>query len=486
MRTPIHLGFDTEDRSQDITLEEADLRQGTLIVGVNGTGKSTLLHSMVMQHISNGDGLALLDPHGDLTHDVMLSMSPELRENVILFDPADVDFPFGLNLLECDDRSNPLLVNRIESEVVSTFKKLFEDSWGPRMEHILRHAILTLILGTPGSTILDIVLLLTDLQQRERYVSRVTEEEIRHYWAYEFPTNRKTQDEWVAPILNKLGRFLVNPVIRNIVAQPKSSFDFRTIMDEGKVLLVNLSKGRLGEDNAALLGSTIVGKILIAALSRAEVRREERRQFHLIVDEFQSFATESFPTLQSEARKYAIDTTVAHQTRSQLDDGDPKGLNHGSTLNVGNYICFRLSGPDARELALQFDSTPPEPEPVLDSPSYKTGRPGLLRTDPDRILVPGRPRSYSDVEGETANRLANAANFHAHCRLIQSDGLIQRYVRIHSWLPTQYPDAYEEIRNQSRQLATPRNELEASINRVWRGDSPESRYDLPGEDGEPR
>lgn len=174
---------------------------------------------------------------------------------------------------------------------------------------------------------------MTDESVRALFLSNVGDPIVRRYWENLFPSRRREQEEWTASSLNKIGRFLANPVIRNIVSQPRSTIDFREVMDQGKILLVNLSKGQIGEDNSSLLGSVIIGKILVAALSRAEIPREKRRRFHLIVDEYQSFATASFPTLQSEARKFNIDTVVAHQYRDQLDRD-----NRGSTLNVGNLI----------------------------------------------------------------------------------------------------------------------------------------------------
>ena len=445
--------------NQPVELSSAGRRQGTYVLGINGTGKSTLLLNIALQDIAAGDGLCLLDPHGDLVEDVLARIPPERVDDVILFDPADIDYPFGLNLFECADPSDPKQADRVCSEVVLTFKKLFADFWGPRMEDLIRHAVLTLV-ATPDCTLLDMLPLLTDDGARERYVRRVSDPVVRHYWAQAFPTNRRTQGEWVSSTLNKIGRFLTNPVIRNIVSQPKSSFDFRQLMDEGKVLLVNLSKGQLGEDNSSLLGSVLVGKILIAALSRAEVPFEERRPFHLIVDEYHSFATESFPTLQSEGRKFAIDTVVAHQYRDQLDI-----LNRGSTLNVGNFVLFRLSGRDARDMAMQFDNAPPEAEPALKSVPYRTGREGIYRTAGDQVQVKGSTRSFGDVSNETANYLANVPNYRAYCKLIEGTELAEYFVATQ---PCELPrsDALTAtIRERSRQLAGERRTVEDFVSK---------------------
>jgi hypothetical protein len=448
----------TETRcNQAVELSSAGRRQGTYVLGINGTGKSTLLLSIALQDIEAGDGLCLLDPHGDLVKEVLARIPPRRLDDVILFDPADIDYPFGLNLFECPVRDDPKLVDRVCSEIVLTFKKLFPDFWGPRMEDLIRHSVLTLI-ATPDCTLLDMLPLLTHDEARRRYVSRTADPILRHYWEQAFPENRRTQGEWVSSSLNKIGRFLTNPVIRNIVAQPKSSFDFRQLMDQGKVLLVNLSKGQLGEDNSALLGSVLVGKILIAALSRSEVPPEERRPFHLIVDEYHSFATESFPTLQSEGRKFGIDTIVAHQYRDQLDQ-----LNCGSTLNVGNFVLFRLTGRDAKEMAMQFDNTPPEPEPVLKSVPYRSGREGVYRTAGDKALVKGSSRSYSDVANETANYLANVPNYRAYCKLIEGTELAEYHVQGHRCEVAADPVIADQIKERSRRLAVPRREVESIV-----------------------
>src|SRR3990172_6259343 len=442
---------------QPVELSSEGRRQGTYVLGINGTGKSTLLLNVALEDIRAGDGLCLLDPPGDLIEEVITRIPPERAGDVILFDPADIERPLGLNLFECPDRDDPRFVDRVCSEIVLTFKKLFPDFWGPRMEDLIRHSVLTLI-ATADCTLLDMLPLLTDAEARRRYVSRTNDPIIRHYWEQAFPENRRSQSEWVSSSLNKIGRFLTNPVIRNIVSQPKSSFDFRQLMDAGKVLLVNLSKGQLAEDNSALLGSVLVGKILIAALSRAEVPLEQRRPFPLIVDEYHSFATESFPTLQSEGRKFAIDTIVAHQYRDQLDQ-----LNRGSTLNVGNFVLFRLTGRDARDMAMQFDNPPPEPEDALRSIPYRTSHDGVFRTPADKALVKGSSRSYGDVANETANYLADVPNYRAYCKLIEGTELAEDYVQTERCDAPKDEAIARQIKERSRQLARPRREVEAFV-----------------------
>ncbi len=472
------LGTDTRSKSP-VALSSEGRRQGTYILGINGTGKSNLILDIALQDIAAGDGLCLMDPHGDLIEAVLERVPPERVDDVILFDPSDIDFPFGLNMFECSDTSNPRVVDRVCSEVVLTFKKLFVDFWGPRMEDLIRHAVLTLM-ATPECTMLDMLPMLTDAAARERYVSRTQDPVLRHYWEQAFPDNKRTQGEWVSSTLNKIGRFLTNPVIRNIVAQPKSSFDIREVMDSGKVLLVNLSKGKLGEDNAALLGSVLVGKILIAALSRAELRFEDRRPFHLIVDEYHSFATESFPTLQAEVRKFAIDTIVAHQYRDQLDP-----LNRGSTLSVGNFIIFRITGQDAHEIAMQFDNTPPEGEPKLATIPYRTGRDGVYRTAGDKVLAASSRRGYGDVQNETANYLTNTPNYRAYCKFIEGDALTEHCVATRRVDTAADRTTAERITNNSRRLARPRAEVEARVVRLWSSEVSESDAYVEGSGRKP-
>jgi len=467
------LGHDV-DTGEPVCLDDPGRCQGTYVVGVTGTGKSTLLANLALADIEAGDGVCLLDPHGDLTEDLLARIPPKRRDDVILFDPADIEYPIGLNLFECRT-DDPRQVDRVCSELVGTLRKLFWYSWGPRMEDLLRHSILILI-ARPGSTFLDLMWLLTDEAYRQEVVAQVRDPILRHFWAKQFPSGAKQatrQRDWIDSSLNKIGRFLANPVIRNIVSQPKSGFNMRQIMDEGKVLLVNLSKGKLGEDNSALLGAVLVNKILVAALERAEVPREKRRRFHLIVDEYQSFATESFPTLQSESRKFNLDTVVAHQYRDQLDD-----LNRGSTLNVGNLICFRVNGVDGRELASQFDNTPPEPELERQPMIYPTSREGVYRTGDKQeyVLIPGKARLYSDVQAEMANRLSNLPPFTAYCKLSGAGQLEEHVMRTPPMAGRADPGMAEAIRGRSRQLGRPRKDMEAEIEAKTGWRAPQMTY----------
>jgi len=454
----LRIGIDKETKSP-VELSPNDRRQGTYMAGVNGTGKTVLLMNTALSDAENGDGLCFLDPHGDAVEALLALMPDHRKKDVIYFDPADIDYPFGLNLFECPDINDPRMVDLVCSEIIGTFKKLYQDSWGPRLEDILRHAILT-VLYNPGSTLIDLHLLLSSYVYRLKMLEKVKDPIINQYWERIFPKEKKEEREWLASSFNKIGRFLVNPLVRNIVGQPKSSFNLKDIMNQGKILLVNLAKGKIGEDNSSLLGSVLVGKILIAALSRAEIDQENRRPFHLIVDEYHSFATESFPTLQSEARKFAIDTLVAHQYRDQLDY-----LNRGSTLNVGNFIFFRITGNDSLELSNQFDNTPPEPDlepqPVL----YRTSQEGILRAGDRRefIMGKGKKRLYADVSQEMANRLSNLPNYECWCKLIKNGQLEEHQIITEPITRTKNLKTAEDIRELSRKLARNREEVESEI-----------------------
>ena len=270
-------------------------------------------------------------------------------QDVIYFNPADKSFPLAFNPLEViDENRKP----NIASEVIGVLKRMFGDSWGPRLEHILRNTLLAL-LDRPNATLLDITRMLTDADFRKETLDYCKDATVLQFWKKEFGQwGEKQINEAIAPVLNKVGAFTANPIVRNILGQPESSFNIRKIMDEGKILVVNLSKGLIGEDNASLLGSFLVTKIQLAAMSRSDIDRiEDRRPFYLYVDEFQNFATDSFAVILSEARKYGLNLTVANQYVSQMTDS----VKNAVFGNVGSMISFRVSVEDAPVLAKQFE-----------------------------------------------------------------------------------------------------------------------------------
>lgn len=318
------------------------------ILGQTGTGKSGALELLTLSDIYYDQGFAVIDPHGDYAQHV-LSFIPERRiDDVVYFNPADTSYPIGFNPLEVTD---PSLKGHISSELVGVLKRLFAESWGPRLEYILRYTLLAL-LDYPNSTMLDITRMLTDKKFRTNVIGYIDDPVVKSFWVTEFASwNDKFASEAVAPVLNKVGAFTANPMIRNIIGQPKSTFNLRQIMDQGKILIVNLSRGLMGEDNAGILGAMMVTKIQLAAMGRADLPEEQRRQFYLYVDEFQNFATDSFATILSEARKYALNLTVANQYISQM--GEP--VRDAVFGNVGTIISFRVSPDDAPFLQKYFE-----------------------------------------------------------------------------------------------------------------------------------
>ena len=325
-----------------------DRSRHVYIIGQTGAGKSGLLELFALSDIFHGQGYAVIDPHGDFAINNMRFIPGSRLKDVVYFNPADTQFPLGFNPLEV---TNPEQKNNISSEVIGVLKRMF-DSWGPRLEHILRYTLLAL-LDRPETTMLDITRMLTDKKFRKETLSYCTDTVVLQFWNVEFASwTDKFQAEAVSPVLNKVGAFTANPIIRNIIGQPKSTFNIRQIMDEGKILVVNLSKGLIGEDNASILGGFIVTKIQLAAMSRSDIPDvKDRRPFYLYVDEFQNFATDSFATILSEARKYGLNLTVANQYISQMQDT----VRDAVFGNVGTMISFRVSADDSPILSKQFE-----------------------------------------------------------------------------------------------------------------------------------
>jgi hypothetical protein len=341
----------TNYRGQQIKfgIKRRDRGRHLYIIGQTGTGKSKLLNLLTLSDIYHNKGVAIVDPHGDFATD-MLQFIPEHRlKDVIYFNPTDRDWPIAFNPLEVGD---PVFKNDISSEMVGVLKRMF-DSWGPRLEYILRFTILAL-LDYPDSTMLGITRMLTEKDFRKKVIREIQDPVVKNFWVNEFASwNDKFANEAVAPILNKVGAFTANPLVRNIIGQPKSKLDLRQVMDEGKILIVNLSRGQIGEDNAGTLGALMVTKIQLAAMGRANVPMDQRRPFYLYVDEFQNFATDSFATILSEARKYALNLTVANQYISQM----PEEVRDAVFGNVGTMITFRVGAEDAQKLGKYFAPT---------------------------------------------------------------------------------------------------------------------------------
>lgn len=328
-------------------MPRSDRGRHLYIVGQTGVGKSGMLELLTISDIYSPYGFAVVDPHGDYALNV-LQRIPEHRANdVIYFNPADTDFPIAFNPMEVYDQK---LKTHTASELIGVLKRMFE-SWGPRLEYILRYSLLAL-LDYPNATMLDITRILTDKKFREEVLGHVEDPVVLNFWRVEFASwNDKFAAEAVAPVLNKVGAFTANPTVRNIIGQPKSSFNIRRIMDDRKILIVNLSRGLIGEDNAALLGALLVTKVQMAAMSRADIPLEQRTPFYLYVDEFQNFATDSFATILSEARKYGLNLTVANQYIAQMS----LSVKDAVFGNVGSIIAFRMGADDARVMQRYFE-----------------------------------------------------------------------------------------------------------------------------------
>ncbi len=330
-----------------------DRSKHVYIIGKTGMGKSTLLENMAIQDIQGGEGLCFIDPHGS-TAEKLLSYVPEHRiKDVLYFAPFDVDSPIGFNVMEDVGYDKRHLV---VAGLMSAFKRIWVDAWSARMEYILQNTLLAL-LEYPDTTLLDVNRMLTNKQFRNDVTQYITDPVVRRFWKEEFAgyTDRYTQEATPA-IQNKIGQFTSNPLVRNIVGQPKSTFDMRTIMDTRKIFIVNLSKGRIGEQNADLLGSMITTKLYLSALSRAEASPLELSKlppFYLYVDEFQSVANDSFADILSEARKYKLCLTIAHQYIEQLEEN----IRFAVFGNVGTTIAFRVGPFDAEVLKTVFEPT---------------------------------------------------------------------------------------------------------------------------------
>jgi hypothetical protein len=344
---------DWRNTKQLFGIKDNDRLGHIYVIGKTGTGKSTLLLNMAISDIERGNGICIIDPHGDLATTILDYIPVQRKKDVIYFNATDTDFPIGFNPLHA---VNPAYHNLIASNLISTFKKIWVDSWGPRLEHILRFSILTL-LYYPRATLLDIQMLLTDPFFRSKVLNYVTDAGITSFWTNEYDKYSPVfRNEAIAPILNKTGLFVASQTLRNIIGQECRTFSMQEVLDKSKILICNLAKGVIGEDTSALLGSIILTSIQSATLFRATYQPEKRIPFYLYVDEMHSFVTLSFADILAESRKYGLSLFLTHQYVEQIDER----IRSAIFGNVGTLISFRIGAEDSEYIAKEF-------KPVFDA-----------------------------------------------------------------------------------------------------------------------
>jgi len=350
------------DEYKRFGIKTDDRRRHLYIIGKAGVGKSTMLENMAIQDIENKKGVGIIDPHGELIERILHFIPKERIKDVVYFNPADLNWPIAFNVIEEVPTEMRYLV---VSGLMEVFKKIWPDVWSARMEYILSNTLLAL-LEYPGSTLLGVNRMLSDSDFRKAVISRVTDPVVKAFWEKEFARyHDRFAVEAIAPIQNKVGQFISNPLIRNIIGQKESKLDMRKIMDEGKILLANLSKGLIGEMNSSLLGALLVTKLQLAAMSRVEYKEEERRDFYLYIDEFQNFSTDSFATIFAEARKYRLNLILAHQYINQLNEK----VKNSIFGNIGTLISFRI-GPEDAEFLERYFSPDFSKEDLMNLPNY--------------------------------------------------------------------------------------------------------------------
>jgi len=328
-----------------------DRRRHFYAIGKTGMGKTEMLKNMAVQDIQNGNGMGFIDPHGEAVEELLEFVPQERIQDVVYFNPADTKFPIAFNIMEKVDTENRHMV---ASGLMSVFKKIWPDVWSARMEYILNNVILAL-LESPNSTLLGINRMLSDPEYRQSIVENVDDPVVKSFWVQEYAKyTQRYEVEATAAIQNKVGQFTANPLIRNIVGQTRTSFDMRDIMDGKKILLANISKGRIGEDNSRLLGGLLITKLQLSAMSRVDLPEDQRQDFFLYIDEFQHFATESFVNILSEARKYRLSLILSHQYVAQLGTGSEAPVRDAVFGNVGTIVSFRIGAEDAEHLEKEF------------------------------------------------------------------------------------------------------------------------------------
>jgi hypothetical protein len=387
-----------------IYTSEDDRRRHMYIIGKTGTGKSQLLEEMIVQDIKAGKGVAVIDPHGDLIDGVISRIPASRAEDVIYFDPSDSDRPMGLNMLEAKtEEQKHFVVTSIVGLMYKLYDPMKTGIIGPRFEHAIRNAMLT-VMCEPGNTFVEVVRVLTDSAFVQELLPKVQDPIIRRYWTDQIAqTADFHKSEVLDYIVSKFGRFVTNKLMRNIIGQSQSSFDFRRVMDDGKILLINLAKGKIGEENSNFLGLILVPRILIAAMSRQEIPEPERRDFYLYVDEFQNFATPDFAQILSEARKYRLNLIVANQFIGQMEE-EVKNAVFG---NVGTVVAFRVGVTDANYLQHEFQPTFNEAD-LINIDKYNAYVKTNVKNEPVKPFSMDLTKDMKKVDAERNSQIAQA------------------------------------------------------------------------------
>ena len=371
-------------------IKQADRLAHLYAIGKTGTGKTTLLETLIRQDIESGKGVALIDPHGDLVERIAENIPEHRKNDLVYFNVPDASQPWGYNPLKhVRPDKRPLAA----SGLLEVFKKMWDDSWGPRMEHIIRNSLLAL-LDMPDATLPDILRMLIDEDFRKKVALNTSNQQVQDFWLKEYAKySYRYQADANAPIQNKVGAFLADPNLKRILTQPEKTIPIRKIMDEGKILLVNLAKGKIGEDSSSILGGLLVTTIGLASFSRADIPEDERRDFYLYIDEFQNFTTLSLANMLSELRKYKIGMILAHQFLHQLDPD----IRYAVLGNVGTIISFRLGPKDADFIAKEFDPKFTGTD-LINLPNYHIYL---------KLLIDGNPsRPFSALTIENANEIS--------------------------------------------------------------------------------
>jgi type IV secretory pathway TraG/TraD family ATPase VirD4 len=413
---PIALGLrNSYGTERPFGLGVEDARRHVYVVGQTGSGKSTLLRNILLQHIAAGHGVALLDPHGDLAEELLDHFPPSRADDLVYFHPADADFPISINpLARVSPHERPL----VTAGLISAFKSIWRDNWGPRLEYILANTIAAL-LEAPNTSLLGINRMLSDDAYRAWVVRQVRDPFVRAFWTEEFAQyDPRFLREAVAPIQNKLGQLLLSPLLRNVLGQVRTKVNLRLMMDSRRVFIANLAKGRLGAEPANLLGALLAAQFQHAAMTRADLPEADRTDFFLIIDEFHNFSTDAFASALAEARKYRLSLTLAHQYLDQL----PPELSSAVFGNVGTLIAFRVGHADADFLSREFGGTF-TPEQFADLDQYEV----FVRTLSNGIpLEPFRAKTHAPFSGRHGRRhrlIARCREKYATPRAVVEDKL---------------------------------------------------------------